>query len=858
MGVGKPRSGAIYPAVFLTSAGVLMLQVALTRLFSFTLWYHFAYVVISLALLGYGASGALLSAFPGILRGNLGRTLFLCALGSAVLIPVSLLVYSHTPFYPLRLFVEEAQWWYLLAYYAAAGAPFFLAGVCIAGAISAASERVTRVYCADLVGAGLGAGLVVPLIWRLETPGVVMLASGLMAGAAVCWAIWWQPRIAAAPVVLIVALAVGGGSFWRSLEFHPSVDKQMAQLEAARAQPPLPGDGKPQSTACDTTPTSPARSTRLWRHLPRWTRWGAVFRVDVLDTADQVIRRFPSAGASARFHDLAPSFMFLPHDGDAAAVIYDGRDARALAMFDNRAPLRAIALPYVLLKRKAKVLVIGAGGGTDVLAALRCGAASITAVDLDPLTVRLVTRDLAEYAGMLHRRPGVSYLVGEGRSFVKRSRRKYDLIHNNSTDTLTAMGVGAYVLNENYLYTVEAFEEYLKRLDRNGILYLAHLSFDPRSRAFEDPQAMTRIAALREALLRRGASKPEDHIAVIWATGLMTYLTRPRPFSPGEVELLKRQCAENGFLPLHLPHHSLDSELSRYLRASPEARAEYVRSSPIVRDPPTDDAPFVWPHFKWRYMFGRAPTLDRPSVWTGQAVMLPLLSVAVLGSLVFILGPLALFRRRGIRSPAASGLAVYFAALGFGFMFIEISFIQKFVLFLGYPTYSLTVVLSALLVSSGVGSLSSQRLISRAERSLVWALGGLLVLGALYLVFGSSVFEAFLGYPLWVRVIIAVGLIAPLGFAMGMFFPTGVRVVNEVAPAFVPWAWGINASTSVVAAILAVMLAMTVGFRMVAILAFGIYVVGVAGLYWGHRRARTAAPLPRGSAATPAPATVNQ
>jgi hypothetical protein len=814
-----------------------MLQVALTRVFSFTLWYHFAYVVISLALLGYGASGALLSAFPGVLRGNLRRTLFLCAFGSGVLIPASLAVYANTPFYPLQLLTSRVQWAYLAAYYAASGIPFFLAGICIAGAIAAASERVTRVYCADLVGAGLGSGLVVSAIWRFETPGVVILAAGLMAGAAVCWAWWWQPRTAVVPVALIVALAAGGGRFWRGLEFHPSFEKQMAALQGPSAGPPAPADRERQDIRRTVPGARQARSGALWQLLPQYTRWGAVFRVDVLGPVNETVRQVPSAGESARVHDPGPSWLFVPHDGDAAALIYDGRDPQALTWFDNH----AIALPYLFLKHGAKVLVLGAGGGKDVLAAVCHQARSVTAVELDPLTARLVTRDLAAFTGSIEERPGVNYVVGEGRSFVRRSPQTYDLIHNNSTDTLTAMSVGAYVLNENYLYTAEGFGEYLKRLSRDGILYLAHLSFDPRSRAFGDPQAITRIAALREALVRQGASRPEDHIAVIWATGLMTYLTRPRPFSPGEVELLKRHCAENGFLPLHLPYHNLNNELSRYLRESPEARAEYVRTSPIVRDPPTDDAPFVWPHFKWRYMFGHAPALDRPSVWTGQAVMLPLLSVALVGSLVFILGPLALFRRRGVYSRAAWGLAAYFAALGFGFMFIEISFIQKFQLFLGYPTYSLTVVLSALLVASGLGSLASQRLISRAERSLAWALAGLLAVGALHLLLGASVFDAFLGYALWVRILVAVAMIAPLGFVMGMFFPTGIRVVNEVAPQFVPWAWGINASTSVVAAIFAVVLAMSVGFRMVGVCAMVIYVLGVAGLYWAHRRGRQAA-----------------
>jgi hypothetical protein len=818
MVVSKSRPWAIYPAVFLTSAGVLMLQVALTRLFSFTLWYHFAYVVISLALLGYGASGALLSALPGILRGNLPRTLFGCSVASAILIPASLMVYAHTPFHPLQLFAVRAQWWYLAAYYAATGIPFFLAGVAIAGAISAASERVTRIYCADLIGAGLGAGVVVPAIWRLETPGVVVLAAGLMAGAALCWAWWWRPAAAVAPLAVIALLAAEGGPYWRALEFHTTAEKMMSRMLTPTAERPT---AKYVSRGC--------------RLLSRYTRWGAVYRTDVVQPLDDFMRAQGActAGLSSRFRGLVPDWLSIPHDGDNNALIYKYEPQRLGHLQDH-----AIALPYLLLRPGAKVLALGAGGGTEVLVALRHHAKDITAIELDPVTVRLASKDLADYAGRFAERPEVHYQVGEGRSFVRRSRQKYDLIQINLVDTLTAASIGANVLNENYLYTVEASQEYLAHLHRDGIFCILHLDVPPGSGQIPFREGILRAGGSLVALERRGVRHPSNNIAVVWAHGYMGYLVRPRPFTRQEVDLLQRYCAENGFEPVHLPYRSIHNEMSWFLSASPALRALYIRRSVIRRDPPTDDSPFVWPYFKWQYVFHPAHRYDRWAMSNGQLVLLPLSAVAVLCCLLFILGPLGLFRRRGIRSPAASGLAVYFAALGFGFMFIEISFIQKFVLFLGYPTYSLTVVLSALLVSSGLGSLASQRLISRAERSLASAVAALLTLGALYLLLGTALFAAFLGYALWLRIVVAVAMIAPLGFAMGMFFPTGIRVVNEVAPQFVPWAWGINASTSVVAAILAVMLAMSVGFRLVAVCALVIYVIGVLGLYAARRRSK--------------------
>lgn len=814
-----------------------MLQVALTRVFSFTLWYHFAYVVISLALLGYGASGALLSAFPGILRGNLPRTLFLCALGAAVVIPVGLAVYAHTPFYPLQLLKSPVQWAYLAAYYAATGIPFFLAGVCIAGAITAASDRVTRVYSADLVGAGLGAGLVVPLIWRLETPGVVILAAGLMAGAAICWAWWWQPKAAAAPLMLIVVLALGGGLYWRSLEFRPTAEKIMSLMLLPMTVDPSAPRTTPAAQQLAGVSSDQPKGLGC-RYLKRYTRWGAVYRIDILEPRDAATRKgYYCSGMSARYHGPTPDWRSIPHDGDNNTIIFKGGDPAQLPHFDDH----AVALPYQLLRPAPKVLALGAGGGTEVLVALRHGARDATGIELDPLTVKLATQDMVDYSGGFARRPGVHYQVGEGRSFVRRSRDKYDLIQINLVDTLTAASIGANVLNENYLYTVEATQEYLDHLTKDGIFAVSHLDVPPGRGLIKFRQGILRAGSALEALRRRGVAHPENHIAVVYGTGLMVYMVRTRPFSPQEIEKLRAYDAENGYLDVYLPYHHLRNELSWFISTSPQARAQYIAGSAIRRDPATDDSPFIWPYFKWRYLFHPGHRYERMAMANGQFVMLPLLGVAVLGALIFILAPLAIFRRRGIYSRAAGGLALYFAALGFGFMFIEISFIQKFVLFLGYPTYSLTVVLSALLVASGLGSLASQRLISRAERSLAWALAGLLAVGVLYLAFGASVFDAFLGYGLSVRILVAIAMVAPLGFVMGMFFPTGIRVVNEVAPQFVPWAWGINASTSVVAAILAVMLAMSVGFRMVGVYAMVIYVIGVTGLYWAHRRGRQAA-----------------
>jgi hypothetical protein len=345
---------------------------------------------------------------------------------------------------------------------------------------------------------------------------------------------------------------------------------------------------------------------------------------------------------------------------------------------------------------------------------------------------------------------------------------------------------------------------------------------------------MRQLSLFIAALERRGIENPERHIAVLASAEVMPHVAlvmRKTPFTADETERLRSFAKEMGFLPWALPGVRLETLHSRYVHGTPENRARQLARYPLILTPTTDDNPFFFNYYRWRNLLDNLDEVDvGHTLATGQIILSLILLFSVLLSAGLILGPLVVFQRKGLPIEGRWGLITFFAGIGLGFIFIEISFIQKFVLFLGYPTYSLTVVLFSLLTWSGIGSYLTGRMKLAPERRLLPLFGALAAVSALYLVLLPALLQAFLGSPFAVRVSIAAAALIPLGLAMGMFFPTGIQIVRRGNESFVPWAWGINGCASVVGTVLAVVLAMGFGFRAVTLLAVGIYLVAVLGL----------------------------
>jgi len=785
--------GAFFAAIFLVSFATLVFEISLIRLLSFTIWYHFAYVVISTALLGFGASGTLVALRPGIGQQDLARSVARCCLAAGVSVAGVLAFVSAFPLDPTQILADPSQLALQLAYQVVAAVPFFFSGIAISLMLRAAAQQVGRLYFWDLVGAGLGCAGAVVLMNALSPPGAALIAGAGFAAAAAGLA--GGRGLRATGLALAVALLIAGPLGSR-IPFEPARSKHLAMLFEHKKMEPV---------------------------LHRWT---ALFRTDLVRaTADTHYTRVDTWGISRHTPEatIQGPWGYVVHDGTAGTPLYDLRERR-LDYFDEH----VLSLPYWVANPRPRVLVIGVGGGRDLVAAVRYGASSVTGVELDPVTVELIRDELADVHANFFSRDDIQLIAGEGRHFVESTDQRFDVIQLTGVDTLAATASGAYVLAENYLYTVEAFHDFLDRLTPGGVLSFGIGNWNP-----EAPQAAGRILEVaRAALLERGVADPARHVVLLDSSFIFAeLLVRNEPFTPAELERINERASVLGFLPLLVGNES--RPIYRTLIGADEtAREELLEALPFDIRAIRDDRPFFFHFDRWRDLLRASDFGPVHGTALGQIVLgVLLVSLTLLGG-VFILGPLVIFRRRGLLSagPGVFGLLGYFLAVGIGFMLFEISLIQRFVVYLGYPTYSLSVVLFSLLVFMGIGSHLSQRWVGRESRVLPAAVGIVALLAIAYMLGLSALQQATLASPLAVRIAITLAVLAPLGLTLGVFFPLGVGCAAALHRDLVPWAWAVNGCASVTATVLTIVLAMEIGFRGVWLISLLVYAAGVASL----------------------------
>lgn len=800
----------IFVAVFLLSLAVLMVQICLSRIFSFTIWYHFAYISISLALLGFGASGSMLAAFPGLGGKSVGRAVGLYAALCAATTLVMLVVIGTLQLTPFEVLQRSTELVKFVLYFSVVSVPFFFAGLSITIALRAAGPAVNRLYFWDLIGAGLGCALVVGCIDVLGTPRVVLLVALLFAAAGVVAAGRESAALRNVNLVVAALLALLLGPLPGRLPFKASKDKPIAMW--------------------------------LEHGISQYTKWSPIFRTDLLGVAqgEAQLGGYRKQGISPRYEGPSPQFRTIAHDGGANAILYKVTDDwTPFDMFRHH----VLTAPYVLLT-KPDVLIIGVGGGADVVSALQNGAAHVTGAELDPVTVDLITRQYRDFTGGIYDLPNVKIHTAEGRHFVRSSDQRFDLIQITGVDTEAALSSGAYILSENYLYSTEAYADYLGALSDKGILSMAGVDFHPRSGA---ARHSVRFAALSyDALRARGVARPQEHVMAIAGTGGITefeVLTKAQPFSEDEIAAMERFIDDNGFEAWYLPNRPArqNAVFRTLLEGSAEERERFFHDTFLNLSATTDDRPFYYSFYKWRHLFDHRDEIDKGhTLATGQLVLALILVLSVLFSILAIGFPL--LRVDPARAmPHRWGFLAYFAALGAGFIFAEISFAQRFILFLGYPTYSLTVMLFSFLSAAGIGAFFSGRLPDRPGQVLPLLAGVLTGLVVFYALALRPLFDTLLATPVAVRIVVTVLLCTPLGGVLGMFFPYGIRLTSAFNRDFVAWAWAVNGCLTVVGSVLSIILAMTYGFTVVMILFVVIYWLGVASFVRAYAGLRVSA-----------------
>ena len=807
------RAGLV--AVAVLSAAILAYEVLLMRLFSIIWWHHFAYMIISVALLGFGASGTALAFARERL---LPRFADWFAAGAALFGLTAVLCFAvamRLPFNALAILWEPEQLLWLGLAYALLVLPFFFGGGAIGLAFSRAPDQIGRTYAYDLVGAGLGALGIVTLLLVLPADAALRCVASLgLLSAALALAPFRGRRTQVASLALTTAAFLVPA--WLPaglLSLHPHISEYKG-LRTALLVPD-------------------ARVLQERSH--------PLGLVSVVESPTVPFRHAP--GLSLNYLGEPPPQIGVFTDADSMTAItrFNG-DLASLEFLDHTTS----ALPYHLL-RAPKVLVLGAGGGEQVLLALFHQARKVDAVELHPHVAGLVAGDHADFAGGLYARPDVDVHIREARSFAQSTGDRFDLIQAPVLGSPGGAGA-TQGLHENHTLTVEGLRDFLNILEPDGILSVTlWLKLPPRD-------APKLLATVITALEQLGVREPGEHIALIRSWKTMTLIAKKTPLTDEETARVRAFADERSFDVSYLPGIAA-AEANRYniLEGEPFHAAAMALLGPDRQDfierykfaiaAAADDRPYFFDFFKWRSLpelfalrtQGAASMLDM-----GYLMLFSTLAQAVVLSIVLILAPLVLRRRHfGGTAPKARVMA-YFLALGLGFLLLEIAFIQRFSLFLGHPLYSVAVMLTGFLVFAGAGSALSpatmQAFARRSERS--WAaLGplpaiaaGIAALAVVYILVLPPIFDALIELPDPAKIAISLALVAPLACLMGMPFPIGIAHLARDDQDLVPWAWAINGCASVVAAVLATLLAMHFGFTAVVLLAAAVYLAAPAAM----------------------------
>jgi MFS family permease len=794
-------------ALSLISAAALAYEILLTRLFSIIQWHHFAYMMISVALLGYGAAGTFVSIFRSRIERRFEAVFAASAALFGILAVTCFLVAQQVPFNPLEFLWDPQQPAWLLLIYLLLFVPFFFAALCVCLMFTRFASRAHRVYSFDIIGAAAGCLGVVAGLYVLPPIGVLGAtgALALLAGALVWWGTGLKPRLAAGVFGLaagaIILAAAGPLGQLRMSQY-----KELSQILKVMGAHVVAEESSPLGL------------------------------ISVVKSPEVPFREAPGLSLNAPDEPPPQLGVFTDGEGMSALTRFDGH-RESLAYLDYVTS----ALPYHLV-HSPSVLILGAGAGADVLQALYADASSVDAVELNPQVAGLVQARFAEFSGRPYSVPGVTLHVAEARGFAAAADRRYDVIQLALLDAFGASSAGLYALSESYIYTVEALQAYLHRLSPDGYLSITRwVNLPPRD-------TLKLFATAVTALEASGVRDPGARLALIRSWKTATLVIKNGALTAGEIAAIKEFCRTRSFDLAWYPGMQ-PAEADRYNRLDQpyfyegaaallgSAREEFIERYKFNIAPATDDRPYFFHFFRWKAL----PELVRlkqqgglPLLEWGYPLVVATLAQALLASILLILLPLGLLRRRLPPSPLPRPwlrVASYFGVLGLAFMFVEMAFIQRFILFLSHPLYAVSVVLFAFLLFAGLGSRFSEGLQPGAAGRLspaAWPVAAIAVLSLLYLVLLPPVFDALIGLPDLAKIPISILLIAPLGFAMGMPFPLGVAAVAAGNQELVPWAWGVNACASVVSAVLATLLAIHAGFTVVLLLALALYLVAAA------------------------------
>ena len=787
--IAQPANRAFLLGLFFITGATLMLEVLNTRLLSVVTWYHLSFFAVSMAMFGMAAGALQVYLQPRrFTTANALDNLFRYSIyfgASAILCHLAVI---YTP-------LDISEGW------SAAGVakmglitlavaiPFFFSGVVVTVALTQVKGNSGLIYAVDLVGAAVGSIACLPLLNALD----ITSATFVVAAIALFGVFLFQlarggarPLLWTAAGAAVIAAAIVNHSSSQGFRvFYPK--------------------GNPISYEQDT--------------LEFWTIHGQVLV-------------FPYVEAGP--------FFWGPGEGapviegmQGQAMVIDGEAGTALTQWDgDRSNLDwprfdVTSLPYHL-RPGGSAAVIGVGGGRDVLTALWAGSSRITAIEINEAALRVLREDRRDFV-RLYEQEEVEFVHDEARSYLTRANERYDLIQMSLIDTWAATGAGAFTLSENGLYTVEGWQVFLDHLEPNGLLSVSRwYSLD----ALSETNRLISLAAM--SLLRRGIERPADHIALVSRLSVATLLVSPEPLAPADIDTIERVAEEYGFTIHHTPRQQSSESLIRNLLAADDERQLLAATEHEYLDftPPTDSRPYFFNILKPAALFqsgGAGGELEDLGIVAGGNLLatytlMLLCGLALAGVLLVIFFPLLIAGRPQIPNRVfLSGLA-YFACIGTGFMMVQIPLMQRFSVYLGHPVYAVAVLLFSMILAAGAGSFLSDRI--EVRRGSRWPLvipAVIVSLLALIYAIAGPLITATISQGLFIRCLIVIVLVSLPALPMGMCFPLGLRLFREYSSRSLPWMWGMNGATGVLASVFAVAISMWSGINTSLLVAIACY-----------------------------------
>ena len=773
-----------YAGISFISASALSLEIFFTRFFSVAQWHHFAFMVVSIALLGYGASGSFLMFFPSILKKDTSKLLSLLSLLFSITTLISYTIANHLSFDIAKIAWDTNQLIYILDYYFLLSIPFFIAGMIISIVITLSPKDVNKIYFFDLIGASIGC--ILPLI-------IFPLFGGT------------GPLLVSAILALIASL-----SFSPSRRF--SVLFLSMIISFIIIKPTLLEINMSQFKSLNVAFKFPEA-----KHID--TKWNVFSRIDSIESP--LVRFAP--GLSLKYQKSLPHQIGITIDGDSMTAITEHKgDILELDFI----PYLPSSLPFYLTQNK-NLLILEPAGGLDILTALYFQSKSITGIEINPIIYKIIKNDFRDFSGGIYGRDNVKIDTGEGRGYLKKTGNKFDIILIPVLGGMPASSGGFLGLAEGYQFTEEAVITYIEHLSNDGILSITRYLLPPPR------EELRLVSVIHSALKRTGINNPEKHIAVIRTWGTITIIVKKTELADSDIIKIKEFCKERLFDIVYY-HGVKKDEVNIYNKfkepiyyslvsqiMDEEKRTSLYKNYSFDIMSVTDDRPFFFHFFKWnkiRDVYENAG--EKWQIFVEGGYLLPIIFIqALAASAVFIVLPLFIKQGRMLFTQKKETIKYlgYFFFIGIAFMFVEISLIQKLILFLDHPVYAVSAVLFSILIFSGIGSFVSKSYVG--TKSLFNIISNLAIVLVITTISLPYIINLFLGNSLILRGIITLSILCPIAILMGMPFPIGMRMLGENEKEIIPWAWCVNGAASVISSIFAIIIAISFGFNAVLFLA---------------------------------------